>query len=200
MKNSLLLLFVIAVCWKLFGDGDNVQLAPGVMVKNEPKQKTIANGHRFEFNHYQVTPLADFTIKAKVLSKMNYSIGRESDLSPIDLALGWKNMSDQAVLDQINIKQSGRWYRWNVEAFPIPRTEIETQSANMHLIPADEAVETSIKQAKQGQIIEMSGYLVRIDAEDGWQWQSSLTRNDTGAHACEIVFVQHFNILASDKQ
>jgi hypothetical protein len=107
-------------------------------------------------------------------------------------------MSDEAVLNKIVITQSGRWYHWQVDDFPIPRIEIETQSANMHLIPASNAVESMIKKVKQGQIIDMRGYLVRVDAKDGWHWLSSLTRNDTGAHACELVFVESFNVSVGE--
>ena len=46
-------------------------------------------------------------------------------------------MSDEAVIDQIEISQSGRWYRWHSDALLIPKLEIQTHSANMHLIPAD---------------------------------------------------------------
>jgi hypothetical protein len=198
MKNVLLLLFVIAACWKLFGGDDVVELEPGVLVSDDPKQTAILAGKPFDFNSYQITPLASFVIKAKVLSKNSYLLGRESDLSPIDLALGWKKMSDEAVLNKIVITQSGRWYHWQVDDFPIQRIEIETQSANMHLIPASNAIESMIKQVKQGQIIDMRGYLVRVDAKDGWHWLSSLTRNDTGAHACELVFVESVNVSVGE--
>jgi hypothetical protein len=30
---------------------------------------------------------------------------------------------------------------------------------------------------------------------DGWRWRSSLTRNDTGAGACEVIFVRDFQVL-----
>ena len=104
-------------------------------------------------------------------------------------------MSDESVLDNIDISQSGRWYRWSTNNFPIPRREIETQSANMHLIPANDLVEDMIDQVKQGQIIRITGSSVRVDAKDGWHWQSSLTREDTGAHACELVYVTSFGVL-----
>jgi hypothetical protein len=198
MKNLLLLLFVIAACWKLLGSDGPVELGPGVKITDEPKQAIIVKAEHFDFKSYQITPLASFVIKAKVLSKNSYLLGRGSDLSPIDLALGWKNMSDEAVLNQIVITQSGRWYHWQVQDFPIPRIEIETQSANMHLIPASNAIESMIKQVKQGEIIEMRGYLVRVDAKDGWHWLSSLTRNDKGAHACELVFVESFNVSVGE--
>jgi len=139
--------------------------------------------------------LAEFKLKGKILSREDYSFGRESDLSPIDLALGWGPMSDETVLDKIDISQSGRWYRWRVQDFPIPRKAIETQSANMHMIPANDLVEDLLGMTKQGQIIELSGYLVRVDADDGWHWQSSMTRNDTGARACELILVESFQVL-----
>jgi len=197
MKKLLLLLFVIAACWNLFTGTQVVELDPEVTISEAPKQTTIERAEHFNFKHYQITPLARFVVKAKVLSKSNYRLGRESDLSPIDLALGWQKMSDESVLNKIVITQSNRWYHWHVQDFPISRNEIETQSANMHLIPSTNAVESMIEQVKQGEIIEMRGYLVRVDAKDGWHWQSSLTRNDIGAHACELVFVDSFNISSS---
>ena len=30
----------------------------------------------------------------------------------------------------------------------------------------------------------------RMRAPDGWRWRSSLTREDTGAGACELVWVE----------
>ena len=123
-------------------------------------------------------------------------MGRESDLSPVDLALGWGNMSDERILSDIEISQSGRFYRWQVDSFPIPRREIETHSANMHLIPANEAVKDEIEKVREGEIIEISGSLVEVlSNNDGWRWTSSLTRTDTGSGACELILVDSFNIV-----
>lgn len=195
MRRLLLLALVMLVCWKYFGPEATVQLTPGVKVDQAPIQKKLVRADKIQLEDYQITPLASFELKAKVLAKQSYSLGRESDLSPIDLALGWQKMSDENVIKQIDISQSGRWYRWRTDAFPIPRREIETQSANMHLIPANEMIEALIESAKVGQIIAMKGALVRVDGKDGWHWQSSLTREDTGNHACELVYVDSFELI-----
>jgi len=195
MKKLLLILLFTVMGWKLFGPEAVVELGPGIMAKEAPRQKSLINSEKITFDSYQITPLTSFDIKAKVLSKKGYSLGRESDLSPVDFALGWQKMSDEKVLNNIDISQSGRWYRWRVESFPIPRREIETQSANMHIIPANDLVERMLDQVKQGQVIAMTGYLVRVDADDGWHWQSSLTRDDTGAHACEVIYVEQLDIV-----
>jgi len=104
-------------------------------------------------------------------------------------------MSDKSILEKIKISQSGRWYRWHVDSFPISRREIETHSANMHLIPADDMIKDSIDRARKGDLIKLSGYLVSVTAKDGWNWKSSLTRDDTGNHACELIWVEKFEII-----
>jgi hypothetical protein len=60
----------------------------------------------------------------------------------------------------------------------------------MHLIPANGAVENGLGKIRQGQIVRLRGYLVRVDASDGWHWASSLTRDDVGAGACELIWVE----------
>ncbi len=195
MKKLFWIGFIVFALWKLTGGSGSVVLGPGIKVSEAPIQNNLKQADSFEFKDYRITPLAEFKLQGKVLAREDYSLGRESDLSPVDMAFGWQNMSDEAVLDNIDISQSGRWYRWQVQDFPIPRKQIETQSANMHLIPANDLVEDMIDLAKQGQIIELTGYLIRADADDGWKWQSSLTRNDTGAHACELIYVENFQLI-----
>ena len=194
MKKLFFLLLVVLTVWKLMSDPGEVTLGPGVMAKDDPVQINIENPSSFEFGKYRVTPLAKFKIKAKVLSREDYSFDKEADLSPVDLALGWGNMSDEAVVDQIEISQSGRWYRWHANSLPIPKREIETHSANMHLIPADSFVKSEVNKARTGDIIQLSGKLVEVKSSDGWRWKSSMTRDDTGDHACEVIWVDSFAV------
>jgi hypothetical protein len=100
-------------------------------------------------------------------------------------------MADPAVLQKVSISQSNRFYYWHVDDFPIPRRDIETHSANMHMVPATAAVERTLKSLRSGQQIKISGYLIEVRAPDGWRWKSSLTREDTGAGACELVWVEN---------
>jgi len=195
-KIIILLLLLIIAGWQFLSRTGEVTLGPGVFAKEDPYQKSISLPISHRVNDYIVTEVAEFRIKAKVLSKENYYRGTESDLSPTDLALGWGNMSDENVLEKIKISQSGRFYFWRVESFPIPRKEIESHSANMHIIPANELAEDELKDISKGDIIEISGSLVNISSDDGtWRWRSSLTRNDTGNGACEIFFAKSIEIV-----
>ena len=139
---------------------------------------------------HHIVPLERFEFDARVLRAEHYSMDRQAQLARVDLALGWGPMADPAVLDKISITQSNRFYYWRTDDFPIPRREIEVNSANMHMVPASAAVERALNSIKPGQHVRFSGYLIEARAPDGWRWKSSLTREDTGAGACELVWVE----------
>ena len=193
MRQSLLILVVIAVVWKFFFAVETVELGPGVKAPSIPKQSKVS-AKTFSHQGYDIEALADFDIKAKILARKDYRYDRGAELSPVDLALGWGKMSDEEILQHINIWQSGRWYRWKTDHFPIPRREIETSSANMHMIPASKKVEDQLKRTRVGDIIHLKGKLVKVTNEEGFIWKSSLTRNDTGGGACELIWVESLAI------
>lgn len=196
-KSLLFILLLGYGAYQILGPSSNPKIVhgPGVTAPQEPIQHKSGETQQFEVNGYRIQPLESFNIMARVLSTEHYRFDRGAEISPIDLALGWGPMSDESVLSNIRIKQSNRWYRWQTDDFPIPRREIETNSANMHMIPANEEIEEKLKAIEEGQIVRINGYLVNVEAEDGWRWRSSLTREDTGAGACELVWVESIAIL-----
>jgi len=189
------LLFAFFIVWFLFIREDVVEHGAGVVAPQIPVQEKITLPKSFSFKSYTITPLAKFHLQARVLSKEKYRLDHGAKLSPVDLALGWGRMSDEEVLKEIDISQSGRWYHWQTDRFPIPRREIEIHSANMHMIPANEEVEDALKSVRKGEIVKLDGYLIRSDGQDGSVWVSSLSRADSGAHACELFFVETFEII-----
>lgn len=196
MKKLLFWLLIITAGWTLYQRTGQVQLGPGVMAPAEPQQQMLQTPITQQVDAYQLTELASFKITAKVLAKKNYSFDRGAQLSPTDLALGWGRMSDETVLEQIKISQSGRFYFWRVAAFPIPQREIETHSANMHVIPENISVKHALGKVRPGDIVEMSGSLVNVLSTDNqWRWHSSLTREDTGGGACELIWVKNLRIV-----
>jgi hypothetical protein len=157
---------------------------------DEPEQ-IATDKPSFNLKKYTIQPLANFVIRARILSTSHYTLDAASDLAPLDLALGWKRMSNPAIYKTLNISQSGRWYHYSWrDAPPIPLQEIIESSANMHLIPADESVARVLLQASSDHFIKMKGMLVEVRNNKGWFWRSSLTRSDSGNGACEVVFVE----------
>lgn len=157
----------------------------------EPLQSPVPAGiGPFRLQPATLTPLAGFNIEARVLGRRDYSSGRESAISPTDLALGWGPMRDDAVLAALDISQSGRWYfyRWQNEP-PLPVERIVRSSANMHFIPADDIAARELGRIRAGDRVRVDGWLVEAVAPDGWTWRSSLSREDSGDGACELVYV-----------
>ena len=194
---ALLFAAILFAGWLWFGESRAIDHPPGVLVAHAPYQGDIGRlPKKMEKPGYVIEPLARFSIEARVLRAEHYYLDRGADLAPVDLALGWGTMSDTAVIEKLKITQGGRFYRWEPleRALPIPRRDIETQSANMHMVPADDDVARLLKGARRGHIVKLSGYLIEARAPDGWRQRSSLTRNDTGAGACEIIWVERIEL------
>jgi hypothetical protein len=166
--------------------------APGVLVAADPYQGLISSGVPWKENGNQFTPLADFHLRARILSTESYWLDRGSAISPLDLAVGWGPMSDQAVLDQISISQGQRWYTWRPEhqRLPLSNDEIVSHSANIHTIPSNPEIKKQLRALRAGDIAELDGYLVEVKMADGGKWISSLSRTDVGNGACELMWVR----------
>lgn len=165
--------------------------APGVLVAETPRQSDTDRAP-FDFDGFHVTPRAEFELRARVLSAERYRFDAGARLSPLDLALGWGPMSDQAMLDQLRIDQGARWFRlyWD-EPLAVDAQQLFHFSANMHMVPAEEWVLDTLNEARPGQVVQLRGLLVDVERDDGWSWRSSLSREDTGGGSCELVFVEH---------
>lgn len=169
----------------------------GITAPEQPKQVNISADKNWNVDEFNFKALAEYQIKARVLSRNNFSLGKESEISPFDLALGWGPMSDQSVIDKIDISQSNRWYHWKADILPIPAKEISLNSANVHIIPKDQKVKKNFENVYKGSLIEMQGYLVEVTTADGWRWISSLKRDDTAGGSCELLWVE--NLVVFDK-
>jgi len=163
-------------------------------LKDLPLQRKT-NKAPFNFKEFTIRPMATFFIRARVLSRFEYSQDYEARVSPIDLALGWNRMADPNIYEKLNISQGGRWYRYSwANQPPIPPKEIIESSGNMHMIPRDQVVSEIINTVTKGDFIKIKGLLVNVESNSGWRWESSLSREDTGAGACEVVFVEEVEI------
>jgi hypothetical protein len=162
----------------------------GMPAAYDPVQTTKDLPAGFRLGKYSVTPLATYSIKAVVLSRQRYRVDRESEIAPLDLALGWGSMSIAGVINDLSISQSGRWYeyRWSDEPPLDPRT-IATHSANTHCIPANAQIRRQLFAIQRHDLVTLTGYLVEVASGDGYHWRSSLTREDTRGGACEVMWV-----------
>lgn len=193
MRYVLLLLLIGWGAWSYWSNRP-VETGPGALTPKPPVQESVGDARQFVFEGIRITPLARFSARARVLGAERYRFDRGSSLVPVDLALGWGPMSDNAYLDGIEISQGNRFYHWQAKTLRLPRREIERNSANMHLIPGDPLIRRQLLGVRRGQVVSFEGYLVEAEGPDGWRWRSSLSRDDTGEGACELVWVKELEV------
>jgi hypothetical protein len=190
----------LAVCaylaWDHFVLARPIARGPGVVAPRVPVQEALErDAPVFHKDGFRVVALASFALEARVLRAKSYCCGGADSLAPIDVAFGWGRMSDEAVLGRLRITQSGRFYFWRYAGEPpIPHREIEVSSANMHLIPATKAIERRLDRLRPGNVVTLKGYLVEAAGDGGFRWRSSLTREDTGNGACELLWVEELEV------
>ncbi|HSB14451.1 MAG TPA: hypothetical protein VLE22_08325 [Bryobacteraceae bacterium] len=181
----------IAVVYALY-EG-SVTYPPGVLVSEDPSQSPAESVAPWEYKGLTIKPLASFRLRARVLRSERYWFDGGAKVAPVDLALGWGPMSDQRVIDRLSIWQGQRWFRWMPKDNqpPIPMTEIANHSSNMHMIPSTDQIKDQLLALRNGQLVGLGGYLVRVSGKDGWSWTSSLSRTDSGSGSCELVWVEY---------
>jgi len=47
-----------------------------------------------------------------------------------------------------------------------------------------------IEQYSTREVVELRGRLVEASRANGWRWRSSLSREDSGAGACELMLIE----------
>ena len=198
MRKIYIILSLIIILIGLFYLLKNSEIVhpPGILAPDPPQQTMIKSFEKWSSDDYEYTALANFEIKARVLSIRSYGYDDMSEFCPVDIAVGWGKMSDQAIVDKIDLKQQHRWYVWQAKHFPIPRKEIERSSTNIHVIPASNEIEDILDNVIMGNIIFLKGKLVNVKKNDEkFVYKTSINRKDTGGGACEILWAENIKII-----
>lgn len=184
----------LVAIWQLLTSGP-IDRDPGEIAADEPLQSELEESQTLTRGDFQLLPQAQFSAEVRVLGRERYRLGALADLSPLDIAVGWGPMSDSAVLADIDISQANRFYFWHYDTEPpIPRQDIESHSANWHLIPANDAVWGQLRGLRVGDVVKLDGMLVNVENPGVAMLKTSLRREDTGAGACEIIYVEKASI------
>lgn len=184
---------VLAGLYRWYQSRD-IERAAGVLATSGPAQENLDAGAHVKWGEFRLLPRADFSATVRVLRREDYTMGPLADLVPTDFAVGWGPMSDSAVLADIEISQGNRFYYWRTENWPIQRRDIETHSANWHVIPGNDVVRDVLDELRAGSLVEFRGQLVDIEGPET-RMRTSLTRDDTGAGACEILLASSARVL-----
>jgi hypothetical protein len=150
-----LLALLLAAC------SERVTLPPGVMAPEPPRQGSVEPG-AFDLHGYRLEPAASYVIDAKVLSKRRYRRDALARIAPWDFALGWGPLSDEPSAALVSVTQGDRLMFWHLLDRRVPQRIVERSTANVHLIPANDAVLQQLDSIVTGAVVRLSGTLVNL--------------------------------------
>lgn len=212
LRKFLLLFFVVILIVSYFAKNnyrtiDNIH--PEAL--QEPIQNTIDSNEPIKFSKdgfaYNLTPVAEYQIKALVVHRMDYrffSIHNSDSVFPVDLCLTWgDNLKNKGYQNKhLSFAQDSRFcfYKWRGEL------SINTDLiSNNHLIANDPKILSVIDKIKVSDQVSISGYLVNVEANkvgevsnydpNSFNLKSSTTRTDSGAGACETIYINDIKII-----
>jgi hypothetical protein len=183
-------------------------------VFKEPVQSAIAEKDTIIFEKddylYELTPVYDYEISALVVNRFDYTlftIYKRDSVFPLDLCVIWgSNVKSGVYKDSdLSFSQDMRFcfYEWRGDIV-FNSNEI----SNNHLVINDEAILKIAKKIRGGDQIKIKGKLVNVKAEnvgsagkydpEEFSMNTSVVRNDTGAGACEIIYVESLEITKKE--
>ena len=183
--------------WHWWTSEREVVHPPGILAPGEPVQVAYDGDRRIAHNEHLLHLRARFEIEARVLRKSIYRLDGGADVAPVDLGVGWGPMSDSAIVDLLEFSQMGRFLYWKPRdpaRFPLAPDAIVRHAGQLHLIPANREIESRLRRLRPGAHVAIGGWLVDVTGPNRFVWRTSLTRTDTGAGACEIVYVETLDV------
>lgn len=155
-----------------------------------PSQVARGVGRVFAVGDFTLRTLAEYDIHGIVVKKAHSYYDGLSSISWSDIGIGYGAfLTDPALLGQYRFFENER-FLW---ARPKSGHEATFEAhlaefSNNHLIFATKQLEAKAEGVREGRRIRLRGYLVAAD-NGRVRMVSSLTRDDTGPGACEILFV-----------
>ena len=179
--------------------------------KYGPKQTKAQGNTTISKDNYKadITYLAKYEISGKVVEVHDYTGDSIGDLiSPRDVGICWGFLAE----DKYQIKTvTGKARHLN---YTITNRDIgyyinkilgrvNSHISNNHLVPSDKNTSKLINKIQVNDFITLEGYLVNVYAEapsgKTISWESSLSRNDVGDGACELLYVTNVTWLNKDE-
>jgi len=192
---SLVLLILVSGCrdWRQHVDPS--------CAAGEPEQALVTGEPAIEFeakrHHIRLQPRATYEITGYAAETSRKLLDEWDFVVPLDVALVWGPIADPAVLSHLKFHLSKRyvsyWYDAGTPSFAVGK--LPSHIANNHLIPATEDVADSLARIAIGDLVMLRGKLVDVDIQDAdgrqvFRSRTSLSREDVGSGACEIIWVE----------
>jgi hypothetical protein len=140
-----------------------------------------------------LTPRARYRIRAWVVAKDRGFDDDAADVLTLDLGLAWGPVASPDLLRSLSFRLDTRYLslRWS-EALPLDGATLMRHVSNHHLVVPDAALRAYLDHAQVGDLVTLEGQLVDVTLEgtSGRVVRSSLSRDDIGNGACEVLWVE----------
>lgn len=153
---------------------------------------------------YNIEPVAKYELWGLVVTKNN--INSWADIMHTDASVDIKDIcviwgENVASSDYHNVKFSSGDFTCYFQ-YPYMTVFDHNKISNNHLLSDNEVVRNKIRNAKIGDQIHIKGLLVNYSPKSNPNWRrvSSTVRTDTGNGACEVLFVNEFEVLSSKNE
>lgn len=138
----------------------------------------------------------------KTYEYKEYYVGNETynTIASKDVGMVWGNLVKDENVEKIEFSMPGsRSLRYSITDGKWVNqmggiSNICSKISNNHLITNDDEILDAIAEIKEGDFIRISGYLINASGGN-IILNSSVSRDDTGNHACEVILVEDIKWL-----
>lgn len=143
--------------------------------------------------------VAYYEVSGRVVAKVSYMANNvENMLAPNDVALVWGKLATNEYMNKFTFDAHGdRFVYWKTTDMEWYRNhtsdkEVTRMHSNNHLVTNDKELLAEINSIKKGDYVKIKGYLVNmywLENNSNHTWKSSVSRDDIGDGACEVIYV-----------
>lgn len=210
MQNFLLVLVAVIILMLAINSTNHSNLRnqnsiSGIdITKIEEPIQTLYDGQREKVNinglDMEIEKLYSYEITGKVIKTYNYEeyyTGNKTynTIASKDVGIVWGKLAEEKNLEKMEFEmRGGRTLRITINDTSLfsnigGEDNFWYYISNNHLITTDEKILKLIDEIKEGDLIQIKGYLINVYG-DNFRLTSSVIRTDHGNHGCEVLLVE----------
>lgn len=201
MKKILFVLLLLVGWYQYFYIGSSPAVGEGMLSGGLPYQ-SATDKRLFKKGDLSFTPTKALELDARVLAASHYYFDQMSRISKTDLLVGWRELSDEAVINKLDFSTSGRDYAWENPNKIISDEFVRGNTKLLHTIAANEQVERLLNSIRIGDVIFARGYVVNVKSTSGISWKTAL-KNDLNSRRVikrktskgDIFYIEYLEVV-----
>lgn len=143
-----------------------VKHGPGVLADSKPSIKLLRWQKPFSVKNAKAHPKKEIEGEVRILRKKTYYFDDLKEYAPIDILVGWKELSDETILNEFHTEITNREYEFDITVPPMPVTDLHKMTDLWHLVPSSEAVAKQMSDLREGHVIKLKGLLIDLTKDD----------------------------------